>query len=335
MPGAKEHEHGSRTSVLKALMKLKGSTLILTHHNADPDAVGTAISMKLGLKQIGVEADLGVAESISRTTQKLATGFEFKIDPDCSKYDNVILVETSVPEQLSSVKNLRADIIIDHHAPGKLVTDIVGAFWIDENSRSAAQMVWHLFEDLKIKFDRKIALPIVAGITADTAHLRMAELEEFHIITEMLRHTDLKWTDVLNVLATPMDPSEIIAGLKAAAKMNMWKVENIVIAVSKLHSHEAPAARAIMKLGADIAIVAAEKPGEVRISSRARERVLDYGVDLAEIFKDVSEIINGSGGGHALAGSANGSKVKATDEALDFIVKAIAKKMGKPLKKLD
>ena len=319
--------------VVAEIGKLSGSVLILTHHNADIDAITSAAGLAAGLRQLGVDVNIGVAESVSRAAQKLVETENVTIDPDCDNYDNIILVDTSVPEQLASVKNLRADIIIDHHPTGPLAKN-AKATWVEPSAKSAAQMVFSVLKALECKIDKKLATILAVGIVADTAHLRFAGLPEFEAITELLQ-AGANYGEVLNMLSTPTDQSDVIAGLKAATRMQIWKVGGTVIVTSKLGSHEAPAARALQKLGADIAIVAAVKEEEVRISSRAKDNIEKYSIDLSEIFKEVGEIIGGTGGGHPTAGSANGSKPEKVDEAFDYIVKAIAKKIGKPLKKLD
>ena len=106
MTPAQRAGEGKVADAIKALTEGKKSILILTHHNADIDAVASALALHVGLKQLGIETDIGVAEDRAKPTHKLAAGFAFNIDPDCSAYDTVILVETSVPEQLASVKNV-------------------------------------------------------------------------------------------------------------------------------------------------------------------------------------------------------------------------------------
>ncbi|MBU5557985.1 MAG: DHH family phosphoesterase [Candidatus Aenigmatarchaeota archaeon] len=319
--------------VVEAIRNMHGTVLVLTHHNADIDAMASAVALSQGLSQLGLDTSIGVAESVAKVAKKVVGDVKILINPDCSKYDNVILVDTSVPEQLAAVKNLRADIIIDHHPAGPLV-QAAKVVCVEPFSRSTAQIVYSLLKDMDCTVDKSLATVLAAGIVADTAHLRFAGLPEFEVLTELLR-IGADYGEVLSLLTTPADPSDIIAGLKAASRMQLWKVDDILIAISKLGSHEAPAARALQKLGADIAIVAAIKEDEVRISSRASDRIAEYEIDLSEIFNKVGELIGGTGGGHPTAGSANGTDTKAVDNAFEFILKAISKKVGKPYKKLD
>jgi len=320
-------------NLLVSLKKLEGRTLILTHHNADADAVASSLSLRALLAGFGVKADVGVAESVSRPAQKLAGKGTFIVDPDCAEYDNVVLVETSVPEQLASVKNVRADILIDHHPAGKLAEG-VAVKWIDERYRSCAQMVLELFRESKIAVDRTVALWIAAGLTADTAHLRMAGLKEFEDLVELFK-AGAEFSEVLKLLETPVDLSERIAVLKAARRMDVWRIDSLLLAVSNVKSHEAASCRALVKAGADVAVVVAERDDEVRISSRGRDWILGKGVDLSVIFKEVGKIVGGSGGGHNLAGSANGPDKKAIDAAVKHVRRELEKAFGKQAQRLD
>ncbi len=323
----------SINEVASALKALKGKTLILTHHNADIDAVSSSVALRAGLAQIGIKADIGVAESVGKPAQRLAEGESFIVDPDCKTYDNVVLVETSVPEQLASVKSLRADIIIDHHPQGKLV-EKAKAFYIDENAKSNAQIIYKVLKQLNVKADNKIATAIACGITADSAHLRLAGVEEFEILLELLK-TGIVFQDVLNLIETPSDASEHTACLRAAMRMEVWKIGDALVAISRVVSHEAAACRGLIRLGADVAIVVAEREKEVRISSRGKNWIKDKGIDLSVIFKGVGEIIGGSGGGHDLAGSANGPDRKAINKAIMHVVHALEEKIGKQGKRIE
>jgi phosphoesterase RecJ-like protein len=313
-------------NVLKALKALKGKTLILTHHNADPDAVASSLALRELLRSFGVEADLGVAESVAKPAQKLAAGSRFLVDPDCAEYDNVVLVETTVPEQLASVKNVRADIIIDHHPAGKLA-DGVAAKWIDDSYRSCAQMILELYRESGTGLNHDTALWLAAGITADTAHLRMAGLKEFEDLVGLFK-AGTEFSEVLKLLETPVETSERIAVLKALSRINVWRIGDLLFAVSRVKSHEAASCRALIKTAADVAVVVAERENEVRISSRGRDWILGKGIDLSVIFKEVGRIVGGSGGGHNLAGSANGPDKNGVQPAIKHIVKELERAMG-------
>ena len=316
--------------IIKTLKSLERDTLILTHHNADIDAIASALALHLGLKQLNIKSKIGVSESVSRAARKLAEKYNILINPDCSDFQTIILVDTSVPEQLSQVKNLRADIIIDHHPKGKLTKDSLNYI---VKTRSAAQLIYGILENLGCKFDKELSKIIIAGIVADTGHLRLAEVEEFEIVTKLLKN--VKYSDVLKEITMKSDSSEVIACLKALKRAEFFKIGDLIVGISKVISHEAAACRSFIRLGTDIGIVIAVKSKEIRISSRARNDILKHGLDLSVIFKEVGEIIGGSGGGHNLAGSANGPKVKNVDKVKNFIIREISKKTKSKIKRLD
>ena len=319
--------------VADSLKNLKGKTLILTHHNADIDAAASAIGLQLGLAQIGIQVSVGVCESFGRPTKKICEGREILIDPDCADFENIILVETSVPEQLQSVKNLRADIIIDHHPPAKL-TEKAKAVFIDESAKSCSQLVYKFLAALDCKINPELAKILACGLIADSQHLRIAELPEFKILVELLE-AGITYEEAQKMIQTDIDKSELIATLRAASRMRIYKIADLVLVFTRVGSFEAQACRGLIRMGADIAIVVDEKKEEVRISSRAKPWIEKFGIDLSEIFKKVGALIGGTGGGHPTAGSANGFNKKGMADAEDFILKSIAKKVGEPYKKLD
>lgn len=318
--------------VVEALEKLKGSTLILTHHNADIDAIASALSLHLGLSQLGLKSTIGVSESVSRPAKNIKTDIKIEIDPDCKKFDNILVVETSTPEQLKSIKNLRADIIVDHHPSGPLAVR-AKAIWIDPDKKSASQMVYEILKNLNCKIDDNLAKIILAGIISDTSHLRLADKSTLKIVIELLEK-NITIEEVMNIIQTEPDISEVIACSKAVKRAELYKSDDFIIAFSAISSHEAASCRALQKMGFDISIVAALKKDEIRISSRGKGKILKYGIDLSEIFKEVGNIIDGNGGGHNLAGSANGKNKKALRKAFEYILKEISNKTGKEFKKI-
>jgi alanyl-tRNA synthetase len=80
-------------------------------------------------------------------------------------------------------------------------------------------------------------------------------------------------------------------------------------------------AKALLYLGADVAFVGAAHEGEVRISARAKNELVDKGFHLGrDVLPLVSDLISGDAGGHAAAAGANGTKPEKLDEALKICV---------------
>ena len=146
----------------------------------------------------------------------------------------------------------------------------------------------------------------------------------------MLEQHSLELSDILELLALPSDVSESIAKLRAAKRLKLYRIKDYILVTSKISSFEASAAKSLVRIGADLAVVAAERDDGVRISLRsntkfARDTNIDLGKDLVP---DVARIIDGSGSGHFSAAGANGKSKEKLEKAFDYVVKTVEKKVG-------
>ena len=81
-----------------------------------------------------------------------------------------------------------------------------------------------------------------------------------------------------------------------------------IVATSIVGSFESGSARHMIVLGADIAIVgSSKKNGEMRLSTRASNRIVSKGFNLTKILEKICEINEGSSGGHPGAAGYNGT----------------------------
>ena len=107
--------------------------------------------------------------------------------------------------------------------------------------------------------------------------------------------------------------------LKAAQRMKWRQDGKWLIAQSIVGSFESGSARLLIVLGADIALVASgNKKGEMRISTRASNRIVSEGFNLTKILEEIAEINGGSAGGHPGAAGYNG---KGDPEAISEIAR--------------
>ncbi|MHA2193127.1 MAG: DHHA1 domain-containing protein [Candidatus Thorarchaeota archaeon] len=129
------------------------------------------------------------------------------------------------------------------------------------------------------------------------------------------------------------DRSERIARLKAAGRLQVHNMNNWIVATSKIGAYEASACRAMIEIGADVAIVAGKtSKGVVRFSSRSnRHFSSETGVNLGtDVMEHIGKIIGGEGGGHANAAGANGTKNRSEGmaKAIELLQSAIEKSVG-------
>lgn len=288
------------------------SFLLLCHHNADPDSLGSAIAFSRYLHRLGLKYRIGVAQSVSSYAKRLLNFADVERNPPVEE-DVVVIFDTSSLEQLEPVKISKKDgmfvIVIDHHAEKE--NPIKGDIMVLDSSRtSTAEIVWELLKYFGF-YDEVAARAILAGIVTDTANFRFANAGTFKIVGEIQSLFNIPMGEIYALVAPAsdeaLDTAKRMAILKACQRMEIKKVGKYLIAVSKVSAYESLACKVFLQLGADIAVVGSEKKG-VRISARARESMVRKGLHLGRLMEKVGPIIEGSGGGHSGAAGANGKR---------------------------
>lgn len=324
---------------LKQILSRAKSAVVLCHHNADPDAVASAIALGhlLKAKKRRLNVALVAPEGISAVSKKIldriqkSSAFEGKLrEADC-----YFLVDTSTIQQLGPAKDALAKsgkpiIVIDHHAPHPHTLKLASLALIKDDSRSTCEIILRLYDLLRAKPTRAIAFALLAGIVYETRHFAIATAETIQAVSKLIR-LGADPQEAIQLLKTPMPSSERIARLKAARRIDLRKVGPWLVAVSTVGSYQASAARALIALGADIAVVGGERGKEIRISLRASEPFLEK--TKLHLGRDVAKLVGaeagGMGGGHALAAGINARGD--LNEALKLCEQIIAKAAeGKP-----
>ncbi|MFB6076290.1 MAG: bifunctional oligoribonuclease/PAP phosphatase NrnA [Candidatus Aenigmatarchaeota archaeon] len=322
----------------KILELLKGNKkfIILSHHNSDPDAICSSIVLKEYLEHKDKEVRLGVSKSINKISKKILKEFneEIEINPHINDTEKVVVVDTSSFEQLEPIELLSNDIyLIDHHSPQDVYRRSKISY-VDEESPSTCELIYKILDNSDYDIREEISTLLILGIVYDTGHLKHSRPETFQIMSKLLENSDKSYGQIIQLLHTKTDISERIARLKAATRMNIYRIRDYLIVFSKIGSFESSCARSLVKFSADLAIVANENEDELRISGRCNKSI-SKDLDLVEdIFNSLPDIIGGSSGGHREAASANGTKVGKMEEAFQEILKGLENKLGEKAKKL-
>lgn len=306
------------TEITQILDKLNAKLVILLcHHNADPDAICSAYAFAGILKRLrqNLEVEIGAAQGISRLAKHLLKylPINVKIQPNVEKADALVLLDTNTIQQLNNlaekVKASKAPIIvIDHHASHPETEQIARICITNEEASSTCEIVYDFFKQMNIKPDENEAKALFLGIAFDTRHFILANSSTLKNVAELI-DVGVNAQETLSMLSLPMDFSERIARLKACRRTKILKVGEWIIALSHVSAYQASAARAIIDLGAHVAVVAGQKNETVEISLRcSREFHEKTGIHLGKnIAKPVGAYLNGMGGGHATAAGVNGS----------------------------
>ena len=116
--------------------------------------------------------------------------------------------------------------------------------------------------------------------------------------------------------------------------MHLIRAGELIVAVTHVGAYEASAARALLDLGADIAIIVSEHGSETRVVARARREVEEkYGVHLGrDIMEELAKRLGGGGGGHsqAAAMSTQAPLEKVLSEAIKVVEELLRKRGLEP-----
>lgn len=312
--------------IIRILATPNQKKLVLVHHNADPDSIGSAAALKIVFPNV----DIGITGDVSRTAERLLEALRVSVvsEPELRNYNQVVLVDTASSAQLGPyAERIENPIVIDHHAPTP-VWEHAKFYYCDETKSSCTEIIYeviriaHHLGFIDFSFDsggsiniedlERVGLALLVGIVSDTANFRYATPFTFLTFANLLRQTGRQMDEILEIVEGDAidDPSRKTAHLKAAQRIVWKKVgpEGVLVATSNVSSFEASAAKAIMQIGADVCLVGAQRGDEVRISARARRGVTErYDLHLGRLMHEIATTFKCGGGGHEGSAGLNGA----------------------------
>lgn len=295
--------------------------LYLCHRNADPDALGSAFALK---EAIG--GTVGVIDGCDRVATQLAKqlDIEYVVNPQ-DDYDLVLVVDTSTPAQLNGYE-LSEYSVIDHHATTSLNENAL--FYLHRNKSSTAEIVLEVLKSIGAPILRRVAYALISGIITDTGNFRHASADSFKAVAELLELSGIEYSEVMDSLsAVPQAVSMRIALIKSAQRAVIEREGNWIIVTSNVGSFVGSAASSLISLGADVAFVAANVDGMVKVSARARRCTINSGVNLAKLMEEISVKYGGTGGGHE--GAAGMDVIGDSDKILKSCTDYVKDSLGK------
>ncbi|RLI32381.1 hypothetical protein DRO56_03605 [Candidatus Bathyarchaeota archaeon] len=288
---------------------------ILFHHNADPDALCSAYALSRLLRRIreGVEVTIAPSKDLSKISEGVAEHLAIPLEeePDIEGMDLLFLVDTGSLQQLEEMKDRVLEsgvpiVVIDHHAEHPETREAAAIYVVDEKATSTCEILYEFYREEGIKPDDRVAKALLIGIAYDTRHFAMGTPRTFRAVSELLE-LDGELAEIFSLLSHPMDRSERIARLKAGQRMKLHLLGRWLVVSTEVSSYQASAARGLLSLGADLAIVGGSRDGEVRVSMRSteefyRETSIHLGRDVA---MPLGEAFGGMGSGHSTSAGVN------------------------------
>lgn len=305
--------------------------VVLCHHNADPDAVASAVVLAEAMSSLGAQVMAAAADGISAISEVVLSGFNRKIEvnPELD-FDLAIFVDTSSFGHLGEFgKKLRdsgiALAVIDHHRPVEEMRQLAKFYYVREDITSESELIYRILTEMGLKLTPEQASLLLVGVISDTGHFRFANPGTFSTVEGLLK-AGADYNRALELLKPPDDFSRRVAMLKAAERSELQRINGRLVVFSDLGSFEGDAAGMLVRIGADLAFVGSEEKGEFRVSGRASPEFLKAtGLHLGEMMEELGKQFNGSGGGHAGAASASGKG--SFEEVKKQIVRMLQRKL--------
>jgi len=148
--------------------------LLFAHMSPDPDTLGANLALKEHLLDCGREVDIVCFDEFPRYLKKLFPFAEMKTPSqiDMAAYDVVIACD-SVDRGFHLVREQCQEeqvvILIDHHPEIQVTGDITA---IDAEYSSSCELVFDLFEFMRVPLTPSLATPLLMGLMADTGNFQ-------------------------------------------------------------------------------------------------------------------------------------------------------------------
>ncbi len=292
-------------------MRRSRKTVLLCHQNADPDAACSAFVLQNLLKRQVPGSDVSICcpEGVGASTSQLLEnlGISSPTSRLSSDADLAVLVDTNTLDQLGKaadvLREMKAElVVVDHHHPHPDTRKVASLLIVDESAAAAAEVVFDLVQSINERLDASESTALLAALYVETKHFILARESTFHTAAKLVS-SGASPRRLSEILGAPMSRSERIARLKAAGRNQLFLVGNWIIATSELGSYQSSAARALLGLGAHLALVGGEAKEKVRVNMRSTEDFYSKtGVHLGrDLAIPIGKEFGGAGGGHPTA----------------------------------
>lgn len=294
---------------------LSGRVLLLCHHNADPDSICSAYALRELAEFLDPKAKAeivltGGASILSKRIME-ALRIETAEEASAAEADALVVLDAATLQQLEQwgEEIASADthkVFIDHHAPHPETREIATLYLVDEEATSTCEIVYKLYRHYGVTPSASVARALLVGIAYDSKRFTIGTAEMFRAIHELLE-IDGAIEEVVALLVSEMDRSERIARLKAGQRIRIHNIGSWTVATSHVRSFQASVARALLGLGADVAVVVGSDKGILKASLRSTDRFhrstsIHLGRDIA---MPLGEEFGGAGSGHSTSAGVN------------------------------
>lgn len=312
------------------------SCVIITHRNADPDAVAASMILWAACRAMGSQACIALPEGVSRPSKRVleALGLSLPLCSGAEEAELVVVVDASNKPQLGAEAGRLGGskvVVVDHHEPGDIMSEADESYVV-VGAASSTQLALDVARAAGTPLPFEVLSLALAGILYDTRRFSNADPPALRWASILLE-LGAEYARMVEALQSSRqeglpDFSERWAKLRAAQRLRIAKFcGEYIAAVTHIGSFESSVARALIELGADVAAVATQRKDEVRVSVRVSRRALEAGVKASELASYIASKFGGRGGGHEAAGMAHIPLREAGQLDVEELVEEIARSL--------
>lgn len=328
--------------------------LLVTHANADPDAISSVATMYHLLSTPPANGPAPAAVhwfpgSRNHLVKTLMEEYPVALPPaiqapglTSGKPVAIIFLDVNAPARVHPAFDAKhpedAWVLVDHHEPGEGPLASFDARLVDPNAGATAVLLGQLLRDAPQGSVTSLPLALRQwlgfGILSDTRNLRLASREVLGVLGGLLAD-DLTLPDLVRALDQPLRRSEAIARVKGTRRATFYKARECLVATTQVSAFEGAVANALLAVGVDVAFVFSHKNDTLRVTGRATEqftttRPFHMGHFLHAL---EAKLGGGFGGGHRGAGSYTSARAPPDPEKI--ILHALRDELGLHLDKLE
>ena len=164
-----QHALLQSTAEVAALLLEHDNYLICPHINPDPDSLGSAVGLYLGLRKLGKRVKVYLPEETPPYMDYLLQHADVQLIQPLDMTWKMIFVDLGTPKQLHpAVKLVHPWLDIDHHMGPVTFTRFA---YIDQKAPATSEIVLRILQDMNCPLDKIIASCLYSALVFDTRNL--------------------------------------------------------------------------------------------------------------------------------------------------------------------
>ncbi len=305
---------GRSAAAMAALLADGTPSVLAMHPLADIDCLASAYALSASFRISSIWAPFRLDKVALATAERYAIRPSSELPAETRR---VIFVDTNEARAVEYPGLEGREIfIIDHHQTGD--TTVADASFIDVESPSCSELVVEILEAGGIEPSREVAELLIMGILFDTGRFSRGKASTLKKCASLLEiaGTTLEASKLKPEI--PMDSSEQTAILKGMQRMVFRSAGGCIVCCSHTSAYESSVASALLRTGCDVAFVASESDGAVRVTGRSGPAGIGASINLVTLFERIAAGFGGKSGGHT------GAAVLNTDGEMEAVLNSCA-----------